>query len=72
MQEFESLGEAPVYPAGDANHDGTVSISDAVQLCRNVSEGESLTASDAKNLDMNADALINVPDVVYILKTLHA
>ena len=70
---FVSLGDAPkTVQSGDINQDGTVSIADAVLLCRYVNEDSTLDESAAKkvtmqNADLDDDNEITVLDVTKLL-----
>ncbi|TFH65657.1 MAG: hypothetical protein E4G91_01675 [Candidatus Zixiibacteriota bacterium] len=62
----DSIGDACEYVCGDANHDATVDISDAVYLIAYIFSGGSapspLLAGDA-----NCDAAVDISDVVYLI-----
>ena len=61
-------GESP-SEAGDLNHDGTVSIADAVVLQKWLT-GQKTTAFTLQEADENGDGVINISDLTLLKRTL--
>ena len=56
--------------SGDINCDGSLSIADAVELCKIVAESSNSMRCDADTADMDADALVTAADVAKLLEML--
>lgn len=61
--------------SGDFNHDGEVSVADAVLLARFVAEDDTLTENQITDLvsaepDLDEDGLVTIMDVMVLLKKL--
>ena len=52
---------------GDADGSDTISVSDAVLLCKTIAAGKA-SAADMLSLDVDADGRLTVTDLVYICR----